>query len=117
MEIAVLDAEPVIPIAVRVVATDVVQVVADFVVVVVPVDAVVVPVMVVHALAVVAEEFTIHVLIAQVPAVDHVKTLVDPVLVDLGIVLQHVTTPVQANVMKNAPIYVEAIVAQHVADV
>lgn len=117
MEIVVLDAEPVIPIAVRVVATDVVQVVADFVVVVVPVDAVVVPVMVVHALAVVAEEFTIHVLIAQVPAVDHAKTLVDPVLVDLGIVLQHVTTPVQANVMKNAPIYVEAIVAQHVADV
>ena len=46
-----------------------------------------------------------------------VKTLVDPVLVDLGIVLQHVTTPVQANVMKNAPIYVEAIVARHVADV
>lgn len=36
---------------------------------------------------------------------------------DLGIVLQHVTTPVQANVMKNAPIYVEAIVVQHVADV
>lgn len=34
MVIAVLDAEPVIPIAVRVVATDVAQVVADFVAVV-----------------------------------------------------------------------------------
>ena len=43
MEIAVLDAEPVIPIAVRVVATDVVQPAVDFVGVVVPVDAVVVP--------------------------------------------------------------------------
>ena len=55
MEIAVLDAEPVIPIAVRVVATDVVQAAVGFVVVVVPVDVVVVPVMVVHALAVVVE--------------------------------------------------------------
>ena len=54
MEIAVLDAEPVIPIAVRVVATDAVQAAVGFVVVVVPVDVVVVPVMVVHALAVAA---------------------------------------------------------------
>ena len=36
---------------------------------------------------------------------------------DLEIVLQHVMTHVRADVMKNAPIYVEAIVARHVADV
>lgn len=73
MEIAVLDAEPVIPITVRVVATDAVQPAVGFAVVVVPVDAVVVPVMVVHALAVVAEiPGTVYVLIAQVPVVYHV---------------------------------------------
>ena len=49
--------------------------------------------------------------------VEHAQTVVDPVLVDLEIVLQHVMIPVQANAMKNAPIYVEAIVVQHVADV
>lgn len=32
-------------------------------------------------------------------------------------VLQHAMIRVQADVMKNAPIYVEAIVVQHVADV
>ena len=36
---------------------------------------------------------------------------------DLEIVLQHVMTHVQADVMKNAPIYVEAIVVQHVVGV
>lgn len=72
MEIAVLDAEPVIPIAVRVVATDVVNTVVGFVVVVAPVNAVVVPVMVVHALAVVKITGTVYVLIAQVPVVYHV---------------------------------------------
>ena len=66
MEIAVLDAEPVIPIVVRVVATDVVQAAVGFAVVVVPVDAVAVPVMVVHALAVAVK---IHVLVAQVSVV------------------------------------------------
>lgn len=36
---------------------------------------------------------------------------------DLEIVLQHVMTHVRADVMKNAPIYVEAIVVQHVVGV
>ena len=73
MEIAVLDAELVIPIAARVVATDVVNTAVGFVVVVAPVNAVVVPVMVVHALAMSAEiPGTVYVLIAQVPVVYHV---------------------------------------------
>ena len=72
MEIAVPDAEPVIPIAVRVVATDVVNTAVGFVVVVAPVNAVVVPVMVVHALAVAEIPGTVYVLIAQAPVVYHV---------------------------------------------
>ena len=36
---------------------------------------------------------------------------------DLEIVLQHVMTHVRADAMKNAPIYVEAIVVQHVVGV
>ena len=75
MEIAVPDAELVIPIAARVVATDVVNTAVGFVVVVAPVNAVVVPVMVVHALAV-AVKITVlastYVLIVQVPVVYHV---------------------------------------------
>ena len=74
MVIAVLDAEPVIPIAVRVVATDVAQVVADFVAVVAMVNAAVVLETEVQAQEAEAAEAEaiLYALIAQVVVAGHV---------------------------------------------
>ena len=72
MVIAVLDAEPVIPIAVRVVATDVAQVVADFVAVVAMVNAAVVLETEVQAQEAEEAEAIPYALIAQVVVADHV---------------------------------------------
>lgn len=75
MVIAVLDAEPVIPIAVRVVATDVAQVVADFVAVVVVANAAVVvetEVQAQEAEAAEAAEVILRALIAPVNVAGHV---------------------------------------------
>lgn len=72
MVIAVLDAEPVIPIVVRVVATDAVQVVADFVVVVAMVNAAAVLETEIHAQEAEEAEAMLYAVIAQVVVASHV---------------------------------------------